>query len=63
MGFTRVANFFLNKEKDTSGNKPQFRGKITLDKDVKKGDEILISGWGKDGSISCAGSLKDEEDE
>ena len=45
MVFKRVANFFLNKEEDTSGNKPQYRGKIKLDKDVMKGEEILISGW------------------
>ena len=61
MGFKRVANFFLNKEKDTSGNKPQYRGKITLDKDVMQGEEILISGWVKDGNISCAVSLKEDE--
>tara|TARA_R100000664_G_C2757274_1_gene145434 strand:- start:693 stop:878 length:186 start_codon:yes stop_codon:yes gene_type:complete len=61
MGFKRVANFFLNKEEDTSGNKPQYRGKIKLDKDVMKGEEILISGWVKDGNISCAVSLKEED--
>ena len=54
MGFKRVANFFLNKEEDTSGNKPQYRGKIKLDKDVMKGEEILISGNREN---NCAFSL------
>mgnify|MGYP001344047674 FL=1 len=60
MGFKRVANFFLNKE-DATGNKPQYRGKITLDKTVHAGEEILISGWVKQGNISCAVSLKEND--
>lgn len=61
MGFKRVANFFLNKEDDSTGNKPQYRGKITLDKTVNAGEEILISGWVKQGNISCAVSLKEDD--
>ena len=43
MGYKRVANFFLNKEKDATGNRPGWKGSITLDKDVKAGENILIS--------------------
>ena len=61
MGYKRVANFFLNKEKDATGNRPAWKGSITLDKTVDAGEMILISGWNKDGNISCAVSIKEEE--
>tara|TARA_R110002020_G_scaffold45737_5_gene130678 strand:- start:1057 stop:1242 length:186 start_codon:yes stop_codon:yes gene_type:complete len=58
--YKRVANFFLNKDKEATGNRPTWRGDITLDKPVQAGEKILISGWDKEGNISCAVSIKED---
>ena len=60
MGYKKVANFMLTKQGDTTGGKPSWKGSIALDKPVMAGETILISGWDKEGNISCAVSVKED---